>query len=66
MLGEPAQISLSLVLGADGSLTKNGSSRALSSAGDRQRFLALRRPTPDRHAGHRFGFEGAEPADRQS
>ena len=43
MHGEPAQISLSLVLGADGSLTKNGSSRALSSAGDRQRFLALRR-----------------------
>ena len=43
MHGERAQITLSLVLGADGSLTKNGSSRALSSPGDRQRFLALRR-----------------------
>ncbi|MEY4151140.1 MAG: hypothetical protein RJB28_207 [Actinomycetota bacterium] len=38
-----AHIELSLVIGADGSLTKNGSSREISSATDRQRFLALRR-----------------------
>ena len=38
-----AHIELSLVIGADGSLTKNGSSREISSTTDRQRFLALRR-----------------------
>ena len=38
-----AQIELSLVIGADGSLIKNGSSREISSTADRQRFLALRR-----------------------
>jgi riboflavin biosynthesis pyrimidine reductase len=38
-----ANIELSLVIGADGSLTRNGSSREISSTTDRQRFLALRR-----------------------
>lgn len=43
MIDPNASIELSLVIGADGSLVKNGSSREISSTVDRQRFLALRR-----------------------
>ena len=43
MTDSTAHIELSLVIGADGSLVKKGSSREISSTADRQRFLALRR-----------------------